>query len=72
MFVNNEGTLGVKYGDNWQMSFQLLKIFNPLTGGFSLKLTLKKTSTLNGYKSRSGADIDLFFNYQFSIAFGPL
>ena len=54
------------------MSFQLIKIFNPLSARLSLELVLKKTSTLNGHKSRSGEDIDLHFNYQFSIFFGPL
>ena len=57
------------------MSFQLLKIFNSLSAGRPLKFALKiqkNPSTLNGHKSRSGADIDLFFNYQFSIFFGPV
>ena len=37
----------------------------------SLKENNKK-SILIGLKSRSGTDIELLFNYQFSIFFGPL
>ena len=57
------------------MSFHLLKIFNHLSAGLTLEFDLKKlkiSSTSIGHKSRSGADIELLFNYQFSIFFGPL
>ena len=55
----------------WLMPVQLLKIFNPLSAGLSLEFALKnkKNSILKGHKSRSGADIDLLFNYQFSTFF---
>ena len=49
------------------LAVQLLKIHNPQ----SLEFTQKKTPTLNDHKSRSGADIDLVFNHQFSIFFAP-
>ena len=44
---------------------------NTLT--FKLKrFTVKKTSTLNGHESRSGADFGFLLNYQFSICCYPL
>ena len=56
------------------MPFQLLKIFNPLSARIYMEFTqkIKKNSTLNVYKSISGADINLLFNNKFFTFFGPL
>ena len=75
-FVNNTNSMKEIRGQmQWQLPFQYkiiqfnfnfkisLKISNPFSSGLSLELALKnlKNSNLNYHKSRSGADIDLFY-----------